>query len=77
MEIKTTSRGFCRAEFIDANGEECSVQESSEVRGERLLLLGIDGIIPGRMHLTQSQVRNLLPVLLRFAEGGVFKDEGA
>lgn len=93
-----TERGFERSEFEDANGVECSLQESSAAQDEGLIWLGCNEIglkkfVPHegwsdvplvndrhtgvtyiantRMHLTQSQVANLLPALQHFAEHGV------
>lgn len=99
---KTTARGFQIDTFEDANGVECSLQESSAMHDEGLIWLGAREIglkrlrngwhdvpLPGRdedpntaylantrMHLTQSQVRRLLPALTYFAEHGVLPDEG-
>lgn len=48
MEIKgkVTLRGFSRCDFVDANSESCSLQESSAAREERLIWFGIDEICP-------------------------------
>ena len=99
---KTTARGFRIDTFEDANGVECSLQESSAMLDEGLIWLGAREIglkrltqgwqdvplprpddAPGtayvantRMHLTQSQVRRLLPALTHFAQHGVLPDEG-
>lgn len=95
MEISTTSRGFGLLEFKDANGIECTLQESSACRDEGLIWLGAKDIglqhfkayegwknvelvdtieehyvANNRMHLTQSQVQKLLPILKRFAKTG-------
>lgn len=98
MQKKTTERGFSYFLFTDANGAECTLQESSADRDEPLVWLGCSEIglkrfTPGqgweavqleddmhkggvghvannRMHLTLSQVRDLLPVLQHFAETG-------
>ncbi len=95
MEIRPTARGFLRTDFEDANGDECSLQESSACRDEGLIWLGASHAVPrvftpgvgwadavieeppggsvlmqGRMHLTQSHVRDLLPALQYFAEHG-------
>ena len=82
---ENTNRGFHRGEFKDANGEKCSLQESSAARDEGLIWLGISDprivfvagaprdlptpegcSIFGRMHLTQSDVKRLLPALQHF-----------
>lgn len=115
MDKTTTQRGFARIDFKDANGEGCSLQESSAYGSEEegaLIWLGVDSVQPkffspdfnetpwvvdhtfppgwsdvplpegedrpagrtvmlsGRMHLTQAQVRALLPHLKRFAKTG-------
>lgn len=99
--MEKTERGFGISKFTDANGVECSLQESSAAREESLIWLGCNQIglqrfEPGvgwsdvqlehnppygilhtantRMHLTQSQVRELLPALTYFAENGVLPD---
>jgi hypothetical protein len=100
--VKKTNRGFSIHEFEDANGVECSLQESIAARDEGLIWLGCSKIglkrfVPHegwsdvelehnppygvlhqantRMHLTQSQVRALLPALAYFAEHGVLPDD--
>ena len=71
IELKPTSRNFLRGDFVDANGEACSVQESS-VATDNLLWLGQDG---ARMHLTQGMAADLLPHLQRFVATGELRDE--
>lgn len=65
--IEKTTRGFRVASFTDAYGERCSVQESSaiadEVEGAYLWL----GAEERRMHLSQAQIIDLLPILQHFA----------
>ena len=93
MIIENTDRGFGIGKFTDGNGEACSIQESSAIRDEKLLWLGVNDptiqfmnksgwetfdpkalghmvLISGRMHLTQSQIKELLPLLTEFAETG-------
>jgi hypothetical protein len=96
LRTRAINRGFLRTSFLDANGVECSLQESSAAQDEGLIWFGVDDVIPrvlvpgrgwkdvempypngdlrllksGRMHLTQSQVRDLLPSLVYFAEHG-------
>lgn len=92
LENTTTNRGFGLIKFKDANGIDCSLQESSAIRDESLIWFGCQSdtpvleLIPGkswqpvklpqdhlvrdRMHLTQSQVRALLPLLVHFAKHG-------
>lgn len=77
-------RGLARADFVDANGEECSLQESSLAGDEPHIWLGCNKNAPihhltlepmsPRMHLSQSHVRELLPYLMRFAQEGVLID---
>lgn len=60
--------------FHDRNDASCSVQESS-LATEAAIWLGVDHAkpqtqLPTRMHLTQEQVRELLPMLTHFAEHG-------
>lgn len=75
MDITLTQRGFARAEFLDANGDTCSIQDSS-VATDALLWLGcdhgmhVDGQCLARMHLTREMVAALLPLLHRFVETG-------
>lgn len=71
MKFTKTPRLFRRGEFKDANGEACLLQESSAIRDEALCWLGVDG---NRMHLTQSQVAELLPGLHHFAEHGTLPE---
>lgn len=95
MKLSATARGFSLLEFKDANGVECTIQESSACQEEALIWLGAKDIglqhfiaykgwkevelvntieehyvANNRMHLTQSQVKELLPVLKRFAKTG-------
>lgn len=73
MKVTPTNRGFNRAEFTDRYGSECSIQESS-LATEYALWLGVhkdfNGVESTRMHLTQEQVAELLPLLQRFVETG-------
>jgi hypothetical protein len=75
MEFRTTKRGFLVGEFLDRYGKECSIQESS-FADEDCIWLGVDNdaegnaIANGRMHLTQAQARDLIPVLRHFARTG-------
>lgn len=106
IKIAPNFRGFLVGEFEDANGEKCSIQESSaccrdEEEGSYLWLgnddanpmvmaydaprLGVNttettGWVPypvpkevlmhTRMHLSQRQVKELLPLLKHFAKHG-------
>lgn len=82
---RPTQRGFKRADFLDANGEACSIQESSAVE----IGLGGPGSSEGpylwlgmnrgthhlddcmaRMHLTRQRAAELLPLILAFVETG-------
>jgi hypothetical protein len=78
LKIKKTDRGFHFIEFIDANDKECSLQESSLV--EPHIWLGCNKNaeqhhvtrepLSPRMHLSQKQVKKLLPMLKKFAKTG-------
>jgi hypothetical protein len=63
--------GFTGRKFRDLYGARCSIQESS-LASAPAIWLGCD---EGRqllawMHLTQAQVRGLLPLLQHFVEHG-------
>ena len=66
MKITLTSRGFRIASFKDANGEDCSIQESSSVL-PRLWL----GVQCNRMHLNRKNAENLIPLLSYFVNHGM------
>lgn len=65
MKIDYTNRGFVRGDFTDRCGEECSIQESSAM--VPCIWLGTSD---NRMHLTQTMVSNLLPLLQHFVKHG-------
>jgi hypothetical protein len=70
MELKRyelADRGFYGYEFLDAYQQAASIQESSLCAEEGHLWLGVS---PDRMHLSQSQVMELLPLLNYFVENG-------
>ena len=75
MEITLNSRGFKTADFVDLDGEPCSIKESS-LATENAIWLGLNegthvrGSCLARMHLTQEMVSNLLPTLKYFAKHG-------
>lgn len=75
LDIKTTSRGFPVATFVDRYGAKCSIQDSS-LADESALWFGcdegthIDGKCVARMHLTTEMVTVLIPVLQRFVDTG-------
>lgn len=79
MRVRKTSRGFKIIKFTDLYGEKCSLQESS-LATARAIWFGCDEngkphhvtgqTLSPRMHLSQKQVRELLPVLQWFAETG-------
>lgn len=83
MKVRKTARGFKRIEFDDENGSHCSLQESSLAK-PAAIRFGVDEIGPLmdsrhygvqlRMHLSQAQVRKLLPALQYFAETGYLPD---
>lgn len=73
--IHATERGFKRGEFLDFNGDACSIQESS-LATEPALWLGQNegthhmGKCTARMHLTRAHAAALIPLLQRFVETG-------
>ncbi len=74
MRIKKTSRGFRFIDFVDAYESACSLQESS-LADVAAIWFGVDRPFSNtvgcvRMHLTQRQVKDLLPVLQFFAKEG-------
>ncbi|MBM3135419.1 MAG: hypothetical protein FJZ89_09110 [Chloroflexi bacterium] len=75
MDLAPTERGFQRADFLDLNGQECSIQESS-LAAENAIWLGCNtglhhqGECLARMHLNQEQVAALLLLLSFFVEHG-------
>lgn len=83
MNIKWehTNRGFMLGMFTDLYGKSCSIQKSS-LATQDAIWFGVDkpdvveGQILGRMHLSQEQVRELLPILQHFAETGEFPEDG-
>ena len=73
MKHTKTGRGFTLVKFTDHYGEKCTLQDSSlaACEGEDWCIwLGISDPTTGRMHLTQSMVRDLLPMLQHFAAHG-------
>jgi hypothetical protein len=111
LEVTSNHRGFMFASFNDANGVECSIQESSAMccdeKEGSYLWLGVDDANPQimasqahkfgvqttettgwvpypvpnevsmttRMHLTQRQIKKLLPLLKHFAKHGILPTE--
>lgn len=85
METHETNRGFNRVAFVDAGGEECSVQESSAYElaypgGEAVegpfLWLGQNsgthhnGHCLARMHLAREHIQDLIPLLQYWLDNG-------
>jgi hypothetical protein len=68
MELKQTGRGFDLYEFTDVNKDHCTLQKSS-IATEDCIWLGLGGN-NCRMHLNQSQVKELLPILELFVKTG-------
>jgi len=62
-----TQRGFAKIDFTDSYDEKCSIQKSSSAT-KNAIWFGQDGA--KRMHLTQEQVEELLPILTNFAKTG-------
>lgn len=76
LDKKVTKRGFGYYEFKDKYGQECSLQDSS-LASEAAVWFGVDINLKGeevrnRMHLTQDQIKALLPILTHFAETGEY-----
>ncbi len=72
IRMKRTERGFNRGEFVDRYDSKCSIQESS-LATEAAIWFGVDVDFKGneaRMHLTQEQVQDLLPLLQEFVQTG-------
>jgi len=77
MNILLTDRGFSIAEFVDANGEPCSIQQSSAIDfpgdgttpmpGASMLWLGKE---MHRMHLDRDRVSALVVLMNRWLETG-------
>lgn len=68
MDIKKslTEKGCKLMQFKDLYGKECSIQESSLATEYAIWV----GVTEERMHLTQEQVKELLPILQKFADTG-------
>lgn len=69
-----TPRGFPKIEFEDKSRQKCSIQRSSSANNEAIWL-GVEEDSLGqkvfhRMHLTREQIKDLLPVLQKFADDG-------
>lgn len=86
MEVKATERGFELIEFIDHNGAECSLQQSSMTdlnhdAGATAVWLGCDkNALPHighdmspRMHLDRERVIQLVTHLQSWLETGSFE----
>jgi len=72
-EIKD-EKGLSKISFEDDYKQQCSLQKSNAAL-ENKIWLGVEKDINGkavnaRMHLTQGQIRNLLPFLQKFADTG-------
>jgi hypothetical protein len=74
---KKTERGFAFVEFTDANGKECSLQQSSAIGddddavdrpGSSFVWLGVDD--EKRMHLNREQVKGLVKRLQQWLKTG-------
>jgi hypothetical protein len=90
MKIELTCRGFERVDFKDANGNSCSIQQSSTFDddtcnqpGAAYLWLGANknSVHPTtgeemspRMHLNRDLARQLAALLLLWADNGTLKD---
>jgi len=86
LEVTQTCRGFDYIEFDDYYGQHCSLQKSSLMEPNAIWLgvkntgpnLGLmygdvnqkNVDVHCRMHLSQEQVKQLLPFLVKFAKTG-------
>ena len=73
----TAQKGVGKISFEDDYKQQCSLQKSNAALSDKIWL-GVDKDINGkavnaRMHLTQEQVKFLLPYLQAFADKGVVK----
>lgn len=84
MKVENTERGFGIIRFIDANGQNCSIQQSSAIGdipdalsnpGSSFLWIGVDG---ARIHASKDQVREIVACLQSWIETGSLgtDDEG-
>lgn len=74
MQVEHTGRGFEIINFVDRNGADCSLQQSSAAEytepGVSAIWLGASD---RRMHLSLNQVKELLPHLKSWVKNGSFK----
>lgn len=74
MTVDRTERGFEIIRFDDRNGQKCTLQQSSiadfEPPGSSAVWFGVGS---ERMHLSLTQLQELLPYLQRWAETGSFQ----
>lgn len=81
MKLKKTERGFYRADFVDRNGDACSIQESS-IATEYCIWLGMNSgthhhvtkNCMARMHLTRQMAEELIPLLQAFVSTGLLTE---
>lgn len=80
MKIKRTERGFEIINFHDAFGDECSLQQSSaigdtdhglEFPGSSYIWFGKKS---NRMHLSEKQIKELIPLLENWVKTGSFSN---
>ena len=79
LDKSKTERGFTLIKFKDRYNQPCTLQESS-LATEKCIWLGVHSEIDlntgehlgpnQRMHLTQEQVKELLPLLKKFVKTG-------
>lgn len=65
-DSEESKEGLELIEFEDLYGKKCSIQESS-LATDYALWVGVNG---ARMHLTQDQVKELIPILQKFVNTG-------
>lgn len=78
MKVELTERGFELVKFKDANGKDCSLQQSSAIgeKDEDMLNPGTSfiwlGREPCRMHLNRQQTFLLAMKLMNWLDHGKF-----
>jgi hypothetical protein len=71
LKRTTTNRGFGYYEFLDKGGTVCTLQKSSAAMTVELVnTIEEHYVANNRMELTQEQVKNLLPILIKFVQTG-------
>lgn len=79
IQLKASPKGLLRGEFTDLQGQECSIQESSE-QSEDCLWLGPETdmhgeMVLGRMRLSREMIKELIPLLRSFVTSGSLEED--